>query len=84
MQRCGPSTDPQATIVALGKPRVPVLIIYERQDTIVLPLAAEMTADTIPAAQLSWHDGRGHSSFQEDGPRFNGELAGFVISVAGR
>lgn len=80
----GWSTDPEATVAALRNVRVPVLVTHGRQDTIVLPRAAEMTADTIPGAQLSWYDDCGHSPFQEDAPRFNRELAAFVNSVAGQ
>jgi non-heme chloroperoxidase len=77
------STDPQATVTALRNVRVPVLITHGRRDSIVLPLAAEMTAEAIPGAQLSWYDDCGHSPFQEDAARFNRELAGFATSVAG-
>lgn len=77
------STDPGATVAVLGKVRVPVLVTHGRRDTIVLPLAAELTAGAIPGAKLSWYDDCGHSPFEEDATRFNRELAGFVRSVAG-
>jgi len=78
------STDPQTTITALRNVRVPTLITHGRLDTIVLPLAAQMTADTIQGTQLSWYDNCGHSPFQEDAPRFNRELAAFVTAAAGQ
>jgi pimeloyl-ACP methyl ester carboxylesterase len=39
--------------------RVPTLITHGRQDTVVLPAAAEMTAATIAHARLSWFDATG-------------------------
>ena len=68
------------TIDALRKVRVPILITHGRQDTVVLPAAAEMTADTIAHARLSWFDDCGHSPFVEDAARFNDELVAFVES----
>jgi pimeloyl-ACP methyl ester carboxylesterase len=75
------STDPEATIAALRDVRVPVLITHGRRDSIVLPRAAEMTAEAIPGAQLSWYDDCGHSPFQENASRFNRELSEFVTSA---
>ena len=77
----GWSTAAPLTIDALRKVRVPVLITHGRQDTVVLPAAAEMTADTITHARLSWFDDCGHSPFVEDSARFNDELAAFVTST---
>jgi non-heme chloroperoxidase len=74
----GWSTAAPLTIDALRKVRVPVLISHGRQDTVVLPAAAEMTADTIAHARLSWFDDCGHSLFVEDAARFNDELIAFV------
>jgi non-heme chloroperoxidase len=74
----GWSTAAPLTIDALRKVRVPVLVSHGRQDTVVLPAAAERTADTIAHARLSWFDDCGHSLFVEDAPRFNDELIGFV------
>jgi pimeloyl-ACP methyl ester carboxylesterase len=76
----GWSTSAPLTIDALRKVRVPTLITHGRQDTVVLPAAAEMTATTIAHARLSWFDDCGHSPFVEDAERFNGELAAFVES----
>jgi pimeloyl-ACP methyl ester carboxylesterase len=76
----GWSTAAPLTIDALRKVRVPVLISHGRQDTVVLPAAAEMTASTIAHARLSWFDDCGHSPFAEDAGRFNDELAAFVAA----
>jgi pimeloyl-ACP methyl ester carboxylesterase len=77
----GWSTAAPLTIEALRRVTVPVLITHGRQDTVVLPTAAEMTASTIAHARLSWFDDCGHSPFVEDAARFNGELAAFVAST---
>jgi non-heme chloroperoxidase len=77
----GWSTAAPLTIEALRRVTVPVLITHGRQDTVVLPAAAEMTADTIAHARLSWFDDCGHSPFVEDAVRFNDELAAFVESA---
>ena len=74
----GWSTEAAPTIEALRKVRVPVLITHGRQDTVVLPAAAEMTLAAIPHARLSWFDDCGHSPFCEDASRFNDELTSFV------
>ncbi|HTK00607.1 MAG TPA: alpha/beta hydrolase [Bordetella sp.] len=74
-------TDPQETIAALRKVRVPVLISQGMRDTIVLPEAARMTAEAIPHARISWYDECGHSPFQEYPERFNQELADFARGV---
>jgi non-heme chloroperoxidase len=77
----GWSTAAPRTIEALRRLTVPVLITHGRQDTVVLPGAAEMTASTIAHARLSWFDDCGHSPFVEDAERFNGELAAFVAAT---
>ncbi|MDP1963443.1 MAG: alpha/beta hydrolase [Reyranella sp.] len=74
----GWSTDAAPTIAALAGVRVPVLITHGRQDTVVLPVAAEMARAAMPHARLSWFDDCGHSPFCEDAPRFNRELMAFV------
>jgi non-heme chloroperoxidase len=76
----GWSTAAPLTIDALRRVTVPVLITHGRQDTVVLPAAAEMMADIIAHARLSWFDDCGHSPFAEDLARFNDELAAFVTS----
>lgn len=77
----GWSTAAPPTIEALRRVTVPVMITHGREDTVVLPAAAEMTADTIAHARLSWFDDCGHSPFVEDAARFNDELAAFVRSI---
>ncbi len=62
----------------LAKVTVPVLITQGKADEIVLPEAAEYTAEVIPGAKISWYEGVGHSPFWENPSRFNDELAGFV------
>jgi len=76
----GWSTAAPLTIDALRRVTVPVLITQGRQDTVVLPAAAEMAARTIAHARLSWFDDCGHSPFFEDAGRFNDELAAFVMA----
>jgi pimeloyl-ACP methyl ester carboxylesterase len=77
----GWSTAAPLTIEALRKVRVPVLITHGRQDSVVLPAAAEMTAAAIKHARLSCFDDCGHSPFAEDAARFNDELLAFVKST---
>jgi pimeloyl-ACP methyl ester carboxylesterase len=79
----GWTTSPADTLPALAKVRVPTLVTHGRLDAIVLPLAAELTAQAIPGARLSWFDDCGHAPFQENAARFNSELATFVATTAG-
>jgi pimeloyl-ACP methyl ester carboxylesterase len=58
--------------------KLPVLVTQGAADRLVLPAAAKHTAQTIPGAKLSIHDGIGHAPFWEDTARFNAELAAFV------
>jgi pimeloyl-ACP methyl ester carboxylesterase len=74
----GWKTDPEATIAALRKVRVPTLITQGTRDTVVLPEGARMIAQAIPHARISWFDECGHSPFQEDAGRFNLELRDFA------
>jgi non-heme chloroperoxidase len=74
------STDPTATVAALRKVTVPTLITHGKADRLVLPAAAEMTAEAITGARISWYEDCGHSPFFEDAPRFNSELASFVTA----
>ncbi len=71
-------SNPEATIAALKKVRVPTLVTHGRKDALVLPKAAEMTAANVAGSRISWFDQCGHSPFCEDAPRFNRELAEFV------
>ena len=61
--------------------RLPVLVTHGRQDRLWLTAMAEHTASLVPGATLSMYDGSGHSTFWEDAPRFNRELAELARSV---
>ena len=58
---------------------VPVLLTQGSRDTLVLPGLAQARAPLIPGAELSMYHGIGHMPFAEDTPRFNRELAAFVM-----
>jgi pimeloyl-ACP methyl ester carboxylesterase len=73
-------SNPAATLAGLNKVRVPTLVTHGRRDTVVLPRAAERTAEAIAGSRISWFEQSGHSPFCEDAPRFNRELAQFVNS----
>lgn len=75
------STPAETSIAALRAVTVPTLITHGRLDRLVLPAAAEMTAQHMPHARISWYDRCGHAPFYEDAPRFNHELAAFVASA---
>ena len=72
------------TRAALAKVRVPTLIAHGRNDALILPAAAEMTAAAIRGSRISWYDDCGHSPFIEHPERFNRELDAFVSSLHGR
>ena len=62
--RCGGRSPagrpmPRRRSTALRKVRVPTLITHGREDTVVLPAAADMTVAAMPHARLSWFDGAG-------------------------
>lgn len=59
---------------------VPVLLSHGSEDGLLLPSMSRYAADRIPNAKLSIYDGIGHSPFYEDAPRYNRELADFVMS----
>ena len=71
-------SNPDATLAGLKKVRVPTLVTHGRRDTVVLPRAAERTAEAIKGSRISWFDRSGHSPFAEEPQRFNRELADFV------
>jgi pimeloyl-ACP methyl ester carboxylesterase len=71
-------TDNDDLLPQLGKP---VLITHGRQDTTVLPIAAEQHAAAIRHAQTSFYPDVGHAPFWEDAPRFNHELRGFARAL---
>jgi non-heme chloroperoxidase len=62
--------------------RVPLLVTQGRADTLVLPAMAEHVLATCPAAEASWYDGVGHTTFLEAPERFNRELAALTRRVA--
>jgi non-heme chloroperoxidase len=62
---------------------LPTLITQGDQDEIVLPLAAQQLAATIPQAMLSVYEDIGHAPFAEDPVRFNRELREFASTAAG-
>ena len=74
----GWATDPAAVRGAFAKITVPVLVTHGRRDALILPHAAQMTADAIKGATVSYFDDCGHSPFYEDAARYNRELAAFV------
>ena len=56
----------------------PVLVTHGRADQVLLATMGEFAQSEIKNAKLSLYDGVGHSTFWEDAPRFNRELAEFV------
>jgi pimeloyl-ACP methyl ester carboxylesterase len=56
-------------------------VAHGRNDALILPAAAEMTAAAIKGARISWYDDCGHSPFFEHAERFNRELDAFVSSI---
>ena len=72
------STSPDASAAALRGITVPTLVTHGRLDRLILPAAAQMTADHIAGSRLSWYENAGHAPFYEDAPRFNHELAAFA------
>jgi pimeloyl-ACP methyl ester carboxylesterase len=77
----GWSTGLEETQAALTKVSVPTLIAHGRNDALILPLAAEMTAAAIKGSQISWYDDCGHSPFFEYAGRFNRELDAFATAI---
>jgi pimeloyl-ACP methyl ester carboxylesterase len=78
------ATGVDATRAALHAVRVPTLIAHGRDDALILPAAAEMTAAAIEGSTISWYDDCGHSPFVEHAERFNRELDAFASMVARR
>jgi len=78
----GWSTPLAETHAALAKVRVPTLVCHGRDDALILPRAAEMTAAAIAGARISWYEDCGHAPFAEHAARFNRELAQFVDAIA--
>jgi non-heme chloroperoxidase len=64
--------------------KIPFLVTHGTEDQLVLVGAAKLTASIVPGAKLSLYEGIGHATFWEDTPRFNKELAEFVLAANGR
>ena len=64
---------------ALKKITVPVLVGHGLEDRVALVAVARYTASVVSHAQTSFYPGVGHMPFWEDTPRFNRELAEFVL-----
>jgi non-heme chloroperoxidase len=75
------STALEETRAALTKVAVPTLITHGRDDALILPMAAEMTAAAIKESRISWYDDCGHSPFFEHAERFNRELDEFATAI---
>ena len=54
---------------------IPVLVTHGAKDQLIDVSMARFTAGIVPGARLSVYDNIGHSTFWEDAPRFNRELA---------
>ncbi len=78
----GWSTPLADTRDALARVRVPTLVCHGRNDALILPAAAAMTAAAIRGARVSWYEDCGHSPFVEHAPRFNRELDEFATAIA--
>ncbi|MET0733223.1 MAG: alpha/beta hydrolase [Casimicrobiaceae bacterium] len=77
----GWSTGLGETRAALANVTVPTLIAHGRDDALILPTAAEMTAAAIKGSRISWYDDCGHSPFFEHAERFNRELDAFATTI---
>jgi pimeloyl-ACP methyl ester carboxylesterase len=77
----GWSTGLDETRAALAKVSVPTLVTHGRDDALILPAAAQMTAAAITNSRISWYDDCGHSPFYEHPERFNRELDEFATLI---
>ena len=66
---------------ALKKTTVPVLVSHGLEDRVALVAVARYAASVISHARTSYYDSVGHMPFWEDTPRFNRELAEFVVQA---
>lgn len=69
---------------ALEKITVPVLVSHGAEDRVALVSMVRYTAGVVTHAQTSIYEGAGHMAFWEAAPRFNRELAEFVIEAHNR
>jgi pimeloyl-ACP methyl ester carboxylesterase len=60
---------------------IPVLVTHGQRDKLVNLSLSQRTAAAAPGARLSLYEEIGHSTFWEDAPRFNRELAELARSV---
>jgi pimeloyl-ACP methyl ester carboxylesterase len=79
----GWSTGVEETRAAFARISVPTLVSHGRDDALILPSAATMTAAAVKGARISWYDDCGHSPFYEHAARFNRELRDFVATLRG-
>jgi pimeloyl-ACP methyl ester carboxylesterase len=75
------STGLEETRTALTKVTVPTLVTHGRDDALILPIAAEMTAAAVKGSRISWYANCGHSPFYEYAERFNRELDEFAMAI---
>lgn len=68
---------------ALGRIRVPALIVCGSEDRMTKPECSEGLKDAIAGARLSLIPGAGHYAMIEAPEAFNRELTAFVFSLAG-
>ena len=68
-------TDDGAMLKTITRP---VLVTHGQADQVLLVTMGEFAQSEIKNAKLSLYDGVGHSTFWEDAPRFNRELAELV------
>lgn len=67
----------------LPKLRMPVLLIWGRQDTITPPHVAEEFHSLIPHSELHWIDACGHAPMMEQPEQFNAILASWLDKTLG-
>ena len=75
----GRSSAPYEAV--LKNTKLPVLVTHGAEDKAVIVEVGRYTAAMVPGAALSVYQGIGHSPFWEDAPRFNRELAAFVLAA---
>jgi pimeloyl-ACP methyl ester carboxylesterase len=62
----------------LGALKIPVLVTHGLEDRLVQPEASRHITSLVKHAELSLYPEVAHSTFWENTPRFNEELARFV------
>jgi len=74
-------TEWRSFAAVVSRLRIPVLISHGACDALVASENAIITARAIHGARTSIYPGVGHAPFLEDAPRFNQELAEFVMTA---